>query len=300
MSAAIGCRKNSEGERLQLAIASGKGGTGKTTLSVSIARSVEEPVVYLDCDVEEPNGGLFLDSGDTRETVVTVPVPVVDKEKCTGCGICTEFCQFNALAVAGGTAMMFPELCHSCGGCVRLCPADALEEKESRIGILRERQEGHITLVDGLLDVGKAMSPPLINRVKEHVVEDGLNIIDCPPGSSCPMLAAVSGADFTILVTEPTPFGLHDLKLAAAAMNELGLDYGVVINRSDSGDARVVDWCRETGVPLLLEIPESRAVAEAYAAGGSVLEAAPELAGQLRELIAGIRERCAQRRVVCG
>ena len=281
---------------MQLAIASGKGGTGKTTLSVMIVQAYRRPSVYLDCDVEEPNGGLFLKSGETEETVVTVPVPVVDKGKCSGCGACAAFCQFNALAVAGGSAMVFPELCHSCGGCVRVCPELAIEEKQNRIGIIRKRENGNIRMVDGLLDVGRAMSPPLISRVKEFAAPDCLNVIDCPPGSSCPMIAAVSDADFTILVTEPTAFGLHDLKLAAAAMKEIGLPFGVVVNRSDSGDSRVVDWCREENVELLLEIKESRAVAEAYSSGQSILNAAPDLADRLRQLVDMLEKRCAAER----
>ena len=271
---------------MQIAVASGKGGTGKTTFSVGLAQSYDAPVTYLDCDVEEPNGAIFLKPESHFSSDVNVQVPEVDKEKCIACGKCAELCQFNSIITLGGKAMVFPEMCHSCGGCTRICPVGAIKEVGNNIGSVNSGQSSQITTVEGLLNIGHAMAPPLIKAVKEHVQDNMLNIVDCPPGTSCPLLEAVKGSDFVILVTEPTPFGLHDLKLSVETMRELELPFGIVINRSDSGDDRVVKYCKDEHIPLLLQIPESRKIAEAYSRGETIVEADPELKEQLENLLA--------------
>jgi MinD superfamily P-loop ATPase len=274
---------------MQIAIASGKGGTGKTTIAVALAQSWDGPVQLLDCDVEEPNAALFMSLENSTEQTVSVPVPVVDLLRCTDCGLCAEICQFNALAVAGKTVLVFDELCHSCGGCARICPEQAITEQPRRIGKIRTGQIGTIRLTEGRLDIGRAMVPPLIRAVKKSVDPKLPVLIDCPPGTSCPMITAIKGSDFVILVTEPTPFGLHDLTLAVETVRLLNLPFGVLINRSDAGDNRVVEYCKNENIRLLLQIPESRKIAEAYSRGESILSAAPELAAALHALLKEIQ-----------
>ncbi len=276
---------------MKLAIASGKGGTGKTTLSVALAQVWDGPVQLLDCDVEAPNASIFLTLKNPTEQTVTVPVPRVDSSLCTGCGLCAKHCQFNALAVAGTSVLIFDELCHSCGGCTLICPEQAITEEPRPIGKIRTGKLGTIQLTEGRLDIGRAMAPPLIRAVKKAADPARPVLIDCPPGTSCPMLAAVHGADYVILVTEPTPFGLNDLKLAVETMRKLEIPFGVVINRSDAGDDRVVQYCTQEKIPLLLQIPESRAIAEAYSRGESILAAAPELHQALQKMINSIRKK---------
>jgi MinD superfamily P-loop ATPase len=274
---------------MKIAIASGKGGTGKTTLSVALAQAVDGPVTLLDCDVEEPNASLFLTLESPDETPVFVPVPVVDSARCTGCGKCAEICQFNALAVAGESVLVFPELCHSCGGCVRICPQNAIREEPLTIGTIRCAQSGTIRLIEGRLDIGRVMAPPVIRQVKKAAAPQSPVFIDCPPGTSCPMITAVKGADFILLVTEPTPFGLNDLTLAVETVRQLKLPFGVIINRSDAGDDRVERYCEEENIRLLLQIPESRRVAESYSRGESILNAVPGLKNRLRDLLEEIK-----------
>ena len=274
---------------MQIAIASGKGGTGKTTLSVALAQAWNGPVQLLDCDVEEPNASLFLGLENSSELTVSVPIPVVDSSRCTGCGKCAAVCEFNALAVAGKSVLVFEELCHSCGGCARICPAQAITEQPRGIGKIRTGQFGTIRLTEGRLDIGRAMAPPLIRAVKKSADPALPILIDCPPGTSCPMITAVKGSDFAILVTEPTPFGLHELALAVETVRLLGIPFGVIINRSDSGDARVVEYCEKEKIRLLLQIPESRKIAEAYSRGETLLSAEPALKTPLQEIIRSIR-----------
>ena len=269
-----------------IAVASGKGGTGKTTVSaaLALALSAEGPVSFLDCDVEEPNAGIFLSAEKPDEQPVEVSVPAVDAEKCTGCGACASFCRFNALAMVRGKVLVFPELCHGCGGCTLVCPSQAITERGERIGVIRRGMVGSISFADGCLDVGRAMSPPLIRALKKGIRRSGLTIIDSPPGTSCPMVTAVKGADYVLLVTEPTPFGLHDLKLAVLTMRETEIPFGVIINRSDAGDDRVVRWCDEQNIRILMQIPEDRRVAEAYSRGKTILDAD----GSYRERFTGL------------
>lgn len=259
-----------------LAIASGKGGTGKTSVSVNLARVLDAPVHLLDCDVEEPNAHLFLKGTLTGEEEVTVAVPEIDPELCNACDECVEFCQFNALASVGKAPMLFPELCHGCGGCMRVCPHDAISEKQHRIGTVKTYQAGGITLSSGCLDVGVSLASTLVHAVKNRLNGNAMAILDAPPGTACPAVATLRGADFAVLVTEPTPFGLHDLTLAVDTVRELKLAFGVVINRVGIGDDRVQRYCADENIPVLLEIPDDRRIAEAYSRGELIVDALPE------------------------
>lgn len=268
-----------------VAIASGKGGTGKTTVALSLALSAGRPVRLLDCDVEEPNCHLFLAGEPTVREDVTLPTPVVDRDACTACGVCGEACQFGGIIVLPTGAHAFPTLCHACGACVRLCPAGALREEPRRIGELTETRAGSITLVTGRLEVGQTLAPPVVRAVRARGDGAELVIVDAPPGTSCPVVAAVRGADVAVLVTEPTPFGLHDLELAVEAVRRLHVPFGVVVNRAGAGDACVADFCEREGIPVLLEIPQERRIAEAYARGLPVVAACPELRPAFSDLL---------------
>jgi len=259
-----------------LAVASGKGGTGKTTVAVNLAKTFVSPVQLLDCDVEEPNAHLFLRGDTVREEIATIPVPEVDPALCDGCGECGRFCTYHAIASFGTRAMTFPEMCHGCGGCKMVCPRGAIREREHRIGVVATVFSGAVTLTLGRLDIGAAMAPPLIRAVKKQLDKDRPVIIDAPPGTSCPVIAAIRGADFVLLVTEPTPFGLHDLSLAVETVRALGIPFGVIINRAGAGDGRVHDYCAAEGIPILLEIPDDRRIAATYSRGELIVEALPE------------------------
>jgi MinD superfamily P-loop ATPase len=268
-----------------LAVASGKGGTGKTTVSVNMARVLGSEVRLLDCDVEEPNDHLFL-SGALREAeTVSIPVPRVDESLCDGCGECGRFCEYHAIVSFGTKPLIFPELCHGCGGCAKVCPKKAIHEVNKRIGVVETVQAGNITLIHGRLDVGMAMAPPLIRAVKARLQSGLPAILDAPPGTSCPVIATLRGTDFVLLVTEPTPFGLHDLKLAVDMVRELRIPFGVVVNRVGIGDDRVHAFCRQENIAVLLEIPEDRRIAEAYSKGSLIVEALPEYRGLFQSLI---------------
>jgi len=273
---------------MKLAIASGKGGTGKTTVSVALALSAESAVTYLDCDVEEPNGKLFLQPEVESSQNVSVSVPVVNRNRCTGCGDCADICQFNAIVTQGEYAMVFPELCHSCGGCVYVCPERAITEEMHPIGSLNRGQAGNVRYIEGLLNVGVSMATPVIDAVKDHASE-GVTIIDSPPGTSCSMVSTVRDADFVLLVTEPTPFGLHDLKIAVKTLEELKRPFAVIINRFEETDNCVDRFCADEGIAVLLRIPDNRKVAEAYSRGESLLSALPELKDEFSQLLSAIQ-----------
>lgn len=272
-----------------LAVASGKGGTGKTTVSVNLARLFGADVQLVDCDVEEPNAHLFLDCPMAEAAIVGIPVPAVDEALCDGCGECGRFCRYHAIVSFGTKPVIFPEMCHGCGGCMAVCPRRAIGEVSHRIGVVEICRSGNITLIQGRLDVGAAMAPPLIRAVKKRLKDGMPAILDAPPGTSCPVIATLRGADYVLLVTEPTPFGLHDLKLAVEMVRELGIPCGVVVNRMGIGDMRVHDFCRAEGVPVLLEIPDDRRIAEAYSRGELIVEALPEY----RPLFQGLWDRLA-------
>jgi MinD superfamily P-loop ATPase len=276
---------------MNVAVASGKGGTGKTTVAVNLARSWGSPVSLLDCDVEEPNDQLFLGGRQAGSWPVSLLVPAVDAALCDGCGECSRFCEFHAIAATGGAAIVFPGMCHGCGGCARVCPRGAIREVEERIGVVETWEAGAVELVLGRLDVGASLTPPVVNAVKARARRDQSAILDAPAGTSCPVVATLRGSDFVLLVTEPTPFGLHDLVLAVELVRELRLPFGVVVNRVGVGDERVHDLCRAEGIPILLEIPDDRRIAEAYSRGRLVVDALPEYAGLFGSLAEAVRER---------
>jgi MinD superfamily P-loop ATPase len=265
-----------------ICIASGKGGTGKTTIATNLAVSLNGGVQLLDCDVEEPNAHLFMRPKINHTQRVTTPVPQVDLDKCDFCGKCGEICQFSAITVIGGKVFTFPELCHSCKGCMMVCPREAISEKDRALGVLETGSSGPVEFVHGRLRIGEAMSPPLINRVKEHIDPKRIAIIDAPPGTSCPVIVAMKGSDFAILVTEPTPFGLNDLKLAIGAVRALKIPLGIIINRCDVGDDRVATYARDEDIPVLMEIPDDRKVAEAYSRGVMMVDIKPEMRDRFR------------------
>lgn len=267
-----------------VAIASGKGGTGKTSISVNLASVLEGPVQLIDCDVEEPNIHLFLPGRSLAKDVVNIDMPQIDATRCDGCGMCVEACQFNALALVAEVPMLFGELCHGCGCCALVCPQLAIGEKASRIGVIKTWQSGQILLKGGCLDVGVSSASTLVHAVKERLVPGMDAILDAPPGTACQAVATLRGVDYAVLVTEPTPFGLHDLRLAVDTARELGVKFGVVINRSDIGDARVHDYCTQENIPVLLEIPEDRRIAEAYSRGELMIDALPQYRADFQRL----------------
>jgi MinD superfamily P-loop ATPase len=271
-----------------IAVASGKGGTGKTTVAVNLALALGEGVDLLDCDVEEPNAHLFLHPIFEQSERVEMPVPRVDLELCTFCRKCAEICRYHALAVVGKKVLVFPELCHGCGGCSAVCPVGAISETGRELGLLNFGRRDAIGFVNGQLRVGEAMSPPLIKRVRLGADSNRITIIDAPPGTSCPVIAAMSGVDFVLLVTEPTPFGLHDLQLAVEAVRVLGIPCGLVINRADIGDNRVFEYAGKEKLPILLTIPFERRIAEAYSRGNNIIEEFPEWRERFVELYRNI------------
>jgi MinD superfamily P-loop ATPase len=275
---------------LTVAIASGKGGTGKTTVALNLALCAEGPVTLLDCDVEEPNSFLFFPGDPGRPEPAYRLKPVINPQYCTGCGACAAFCHFNALACVRGKVVTFPELCHACGGCVRVCRQGAISEENHEMGTVETRSHKEVTLVTGRLKVGEASAGTLIEVVRAKSDSGGLTLIDAPPGTSCSMVAAVRGADYSVLVTEPTPFGLHDLRLAAETAKVLGVPFGVVINRAGSGDDRVQHWCAREGIPLLAELPDDREVAVAYSKGIPASEVSVEWRARFVGLLECIRK----------
>lgn len=281
---------------MKIAIASGKGGTGKTTiatnLAVSLARA-EQKVQYLDCDVEEPNGHIFLKPEIKSREDVTVGVPEVDQDKCTGCGRCAQLCQYSAITCVKGKVLVFEELCHSCGGCMAICPEDAITEKQRRIGIAEFGSANGVHFGHGRLKIGAVQTPALIRYVKRKAENDATVILDVPPGTSCPVIEAVKGCDFVLLVTEPTPFGLNDLELAVEMVRELKLPFAVVINRCDIGDDRVTKYCQQQDIEIALEIPNDRLIADAYSRGIIVIDALAGYEEKFMQLHRNIHERVA-------
>lgn len=277
-----------------ISIASGKGGTGKTLVATNLAWAVDGEIRLLDCDVEEPNAHLFIKPVVETVEDFNVDVPEVDTNKCTYCGQCAEICQFKAIAVLPDTVLTFPELCHSCGGCFEVCPEDALIRGERNIGVIEKGNIGDIRFVNGRLRIGEAMAPPLIMAVKADIQADGLTLIDSPPGTSCPVIAAMRGTDFVLMVTEPTPFGLHDLKLAVEAVKTLKIPCGIIINRADLGTDDTEVYAGQENIPILMKIPFERRIAEVYSRGQLIVDAFPEwkekfsaLPGAIEKIITG-------------
>lgn len=279
-----------------LSIASGKGGTGKTTVATNLALALESGVQLLDCDVEEPNGALFIQPEWTSRETFYAMVPEVDEDACTRCGQCAELCQFKAITVIGDTVLTFPELCHSCGGCVRVCPEDAVSEAGRPLGVIRMGNRNGLAFADAVLNVGVAFAPPLIRRVRSETLPDRKVIIDAPPGTSCPVIAAVKGTDFVLMVTEPTPFGLSDLKLAAEVVRILDIPCGLVVNRAGLEYEDVHGFAKEKGIPILMEIPFDRRIAEAYSRGEALVDGTSEWRDRFLHLYGRIEDIVEQRK----
>ena len=274
-------------------MASGKGGTGKTTVSANIACVAAESgikVTYVDCDVEEPNGHLFLRPSLPVRRSVCVPVPSVDADLCTACGTCADICQFSALICLNKEVLTFDKMCHGCGGCMHVCPVGAITERGREIGVVEEGRSGEVYFTHGRLNVGEAMSPPLIKAVLSAARKTPLVVVDVPPGTSCPVITAIKGADYVILVTEPTPFGINDLGLALDMVRELEIPHAVVVNRADPGNSLATDFCRKRGVGILAEIPDDRRVAEAYSRGDLAYAAVPGYRERFAELLNSVEK----------
>ena len=262
---------------MKIAIASGKGGTGKTTVAVNLALSLGN-VQLFDCDVEEPNCHLFLGLDLKKVEDVNIPIPLVDKDKCDFCGKCSEFCQYHAIAVLPKDVLVFPALCHGCGGCTLVCPQDAISEEDRSIGIIERNKNktGGLVFYRGLLNIGEPMASPVINALQKHIDENKTAIIDAPPGTACPVIASIGDMDYCILVTESTPFGFYDLKLAIDVVRILGIPFGVIINRSNIGDEKVEQYCLEEGIPILMKIQNDRTIARLYSEGIPFVSRMPE------------------------
>lgn len=267
---------------MRVAVASGKGGTGKTTVAVNLAASLaaDRAVQVVDCDVEEPNAGLFLRPTISQETEVSLSVPALNADRCTGCGACAQACVFNAIVALGGQAIIFPEMCHGCGACIAACANGALTVERRRLGTVAAGAAygGRMGFLEGRIDVGVSLAVPLIRALKRQSKSAGATgmIYDAPPGTACPVVATLRDSDFVLLVTEPTPFGRHDLELATQLVEELGLPCGVVVNRAGIGNAAIDEFCAAKRIPILMEIPFDRRYAEAIAAGELLVDRFPE------------------------
>ena len=277
-----------------IAVASGKGGTGKTTVTASLATVWDGPVLAVDLDVEEPNLHLFLHPSIEGSAPAHLTVPVVDEAKCTYCGACSDLCQFKAISVMGQVLLTFPEMCHGCGGCLAVCPEKALSPGQRELGEINWGKTGSGGFLSGRLRLGEAMSPPLMRQVKarlnQMLATGGDAIIDAPPGVSCPAVNAVLDSDVILLVTEPTPFGFHDFQLAWEAFAPLGKPIGAVVNRAGLGHDAIYRFCGEKGLPILAEIPYDRAIAEAYARGRIIAEVSPGLRETFVSLLNKLRD----------
>ncbi|MEM2904751.1 MAG: ATP-binding protein [Candidatus Bathyarchaeia archaeon] len=273
-----------------ISVASGKGGTGKTTVAVNMALSLEGPVQLLDCDVEEPNAHIFLKPQIREVRPVYVPVPKVEEGLCDRCGRCVEFCQFHAIAVLAEKVMVFPELCHGCGGCRLVCPRKAIAEENRGVGVVKIGTGRGIDFAYGELNLGEPMPGPVIRELKRKINRQGVTIIDVPPGTSCPVIESVYGSDYCLLVTEPTPLGLHDLKLMVEALREVKIPFGVVVNRAGLGDREVYEYCGVEGIPVLLEIPFDRRIAELYSQGTPFILEMHEWKDRFSSLFSRVKE----------
>lgn len=279
---------------MKIAIASGKGGTGKTTIATNLAYTLGQmarQVQYIDCDVEEPNGHIFLKPVIENTEPVTVPVPQVDSEKCVNCGKCGELCQYSAIVCLRDSVLTFEQLCHSCGGCKMVCPTGAISEKPKIIGSLEIGRSGKIDFAQGRLEIGDVRTPALIKKLKQKIIGRAVSIIDAPPGTSCPVIEAVRDADFALLVTEPTPFGLNDLKLAVEMLRQLKLPFAVMINRSRPDEKMTNRYCEMENIEVIFELPDDRRIAEEYSVGQMIIQTLGEYKKPFEKLAKTIEGR---------
>ncbi len=288
-----------------ISVASGKGGTGKTTIAVNMALSIDGGVQFLDCDAEEPNAHIFLKPVIKQTRKVFIPVPEIDEKKCTYCGKCREVCAYNAIAVIKGSEskkgsiLVFSNLCHGCGSCSYFCPEGAIKEVNKEIGeieigssaALTTSAAGAMQFIHGRLNIGEAMAPPVIRQIKRYINPTRTVVIDAPPGTSCPVVEAIKESDFCVLVTEPTPFGLNDLMLAVETLRKLAIPFGVVINRSDLGNKKTDEFCESENIPVLMRIPFKKEIAAAYSKGEPIVKAFPEYKKDFRMLLNKIMEK---------
>ncbi len=283
---------------MKIAIASGKGGTGKTTLSVNLAEYIAESqaVVLVDLDVEEPNSGLFFDGNFVSEQTIYKLIPQWQSETCTFCGKCQEVCNFNAIMQFADSVLLFPQLCHSCHVCTNFCPTNSLSMQKQSIGTLKAMQKQNINFIESRLNIGEEQAVPLISQTIEYVENNFKNtqivIFDSPPGASCPVIEVTKKSDFVILVTEPTPFGLNDLKIAMETMQQLNKDFAVVINRHGIGNDDVEKYCQQIDIPIIAKIPNSRKIAELYSKGSLIYKAVPEVQTELKKICDAINLNC--------
>jgi len=283
--------------KMIISIASGKGGTGKTLVATSLALSLKDKysVQLLDCDVEEPNDHIFLKPSITGSEDVNISIPKIDETKCTHCGKCAEVCAYHAIAVLPKTVLVFPNLCHGCGACAYLCPEKAITEEGNQIGVIEYGQAAKIDFVQGKLNVSEAMPTPVIRSVKEYINDEGISIIDVPPGTSCPVVESVTGSHFCLLVTEPTPFGLNDLALAVETVKTLGIPCGIVINRAGKDNDVIENYCLKENLPVLLTIPFDIKIAQLYSRGITLVEGLPQWKENFIKLFDLIQEQVDER-----
>ncbi|WP_053955721.1 4Fe-4S binding protein [Inediibacterium massiliense] len=273
---------------MKIAVLSGKGGTGKTTVSVNLAKSMGWS--YIDCDVEEPNGFIFLKPNIGKEMNVSIPVPKIDEQKCIHCNQCVNICQFHALAGTNNGVLVFEKLCHGCGACTLTCPVDAIKEEDRVIGKIEVGQDKEISCMRGVLNIGEPMATPIIKQLKKINKEQN-TIIDCSPGSSCTVVSAIERVDYAILVTEPTEFGLHDLKIAIELMRQMDIPFGVIINRVDQQKDLIDDYCEKENINILGKIPFDKKVAVLYSKGKLLIEDV-DYEKKFKEIGQKIREVC--------
>jgi MinD superfamily P-loop ATPase len=280
-----------------ISVASGKGGTGKTLVATSLALSLKDKyrVQILDCDVEEPDDHIFLKPVITGREAVCIPVPKIDEGKCTHCGKCAEVCAYHAIAVFPQSVLVFPHLCHGCGACSYFCPEKAIAEEGMEIGVIEFGHAGGIDIVQGNLMIGQAMPVPVIREVKKHINRESTSIIDCSPGTSCPVVESIRGSDFCLLVTEPTPFGLNDLALAVETVKTLGIPCGIMINRAGAATDKLDDFCFQEKIPVLMTIPMSAEIAYLYSRGITMVEGMPQYKNDFTALFSQIQERVNER-----
>jgi MinD superfamily P-loop ATPase len=277
---------------MKIVFASGKGGTGKTTIAVNLAYFLahsNQKVRYLDCDVEEPNGHLFLKPQMTSKKSVKVMVPVIDEDKCTYCAECGALCEYKAIVNLPSVTMIFPELCHSCGLCLKVCPDGAISEGEREVGYTEEGNAfQNIEFIHGVLNVGEPMATPVIKEVKDNYNNGYMQIIDAPPGSSCPVVKTMADANFVVLVTEPSPFGLHDLKIVVSVARNMRKPFGVVINRNQGNFMPLKNYLEVENIPLLMTLPEDQRIAESYSRGEIIIQNLPDFRDHFADLITNI------------